>query len=150
LFFKYATRFEREHPSIPPPGEFEITDDVYNDFIAYLSDKNYNYTTRCEETLENFKTSAKEEKYFDAIQAEYDNLVQKLKENKDNDLSKHKEEIKNILKLEIVSRYYYQKGQIIASLDDDPDISKAIEILNEKDSYVAILDGAVTQQGIKK
>ncbi len=150
LFFQFATKFEREHSSIPPAKDFEITDDIYNDFVAFLSDKDYNYTTQCEETLEDFKKHAKEEKYFDSIEKEFEQLVLKLEENKDNDLSKHKDEIKKILKLEIVSRYYYQKGQIIASLDDDPTIDKAVDILNEKDSYLAILIGNAAQQGVKK
>jgi carboxyl-terminal processing protease len=150
LFFKYATKYEREHPSISPANEFEISDVIYNDFIAFLADKDYDYTTKSEEALDNLKKQAQDEKYFDAIQADFDQLVIKLKENKDHDLSKHKDEIKRILKLEIVSRYYYQKGQIIASLSDDKDVEKAIEILNEKDSYVAILDGSSEQTGVKK
>jgi carboxyl-terminal processing protease len=150
LFFKYATQFERKHPTIPPANEFEIADEIYNDFIAFLADKDYDYTTKCEETLEKLKKNAQDEKYFDAIQADFDQLATKLKENKDHDLSKHKDEIKRILKLEIVSRYYYQKGQIIASLEDDRDIDKAIEILNERESYVAILDGTKEQSGVKK
>jgi carboxyl-terminal processing protease len=150
LFFIYATKYEREHPAILPPGEFEVTDDIYNDFIAFLSDKDYDYTTKCEETLDKLQKYAEDEKYFDAIQMEYNQLALKLKEIKDHDLSKHKVEINTILKLEIISRYYYQKGQIIASLNDDKDIEKAIEILNEKDSYVAILDGSSQQSGVKK
>lgn len=150
LFFNYATKFEREHPSIPEAKEFEITDEIYNDFIAYLADKDYDYTTKSEETLNKLKAYAEEEKYDDAIRPELDLLAGKLKENKDRDLAKHKDEIKKILKLEIVTRYYYQKGQIIASLADDPDIAKAIQLLNEKESYVAILDGSSSPSGIKK
>ena len=150
LFFNYATKFEREHPVIPSAQEFQITDEIYNDFIAYLADKDYDYTTKCEETLDKLKQHAQDEMYFDAIQASYDQLAATLKENKDHDLSKHKDEIKKILKLEIISRYYYQKGQIIASLAEDTDIAKAIQILDEKDSYLAILDGSKEQSGVKK
>jgi carboxyl-terminal processing protease len=150
LFFKYATRYEQEHSTIPAANEFEVSDDIYNDFVAYLADKDYDYTTKCEETLEKLKQYAHDEKYDDALQPELDLLAVKLSENKDSDLAKHKEEIKKILKIEIVSRYYYQKGQIIASLGEDPDVAKAIEVLNEKDSYIAILDGTGKQSEIKK
>lgn len=141
LFFNYATKFEREHPSIAPPAEFEITDDIYNDFVNFLADKDYDYTTKCEETLNKLKEYARDEKYEEALKPELELLAKKLKDNKDSDLAKHKDEIKKILKLEIVSRYYYQKGQIIASLSEDPDIAKAIDLLNEKASYMAILEG---------
>ena len=141
LFFNYATKFEREHPSIASAKEFEITDEIYNDFVVYLTDKDYDYTTKCEETLNQLKEFAHDEKYEDAIQPELELLAKKLKDNKDSDIAKHKVEIKKILKLEIIARYYYQKGQIIASLSEDPDIAKAINLLNEKSSYMAILEG---------
>jgi len=142
LFFGFATRFEREHPQIASASEFEVTDEIYQDFLNYISDKDYSYTTKCEEVLGELKEQAREEKYFDDISAEFEMLAEKLKERKEGDIFKHKEEIKKILKIEIVSRYYYLKGEIMASLAGDPEIAKSVEILNEKDSYLAILDGS--------
>ena len=146
LFFKYATKFEIENPTIASAEEFEITDEIYNDFITYISDKDYHYTTKCEETLELLKEYAEEEKYFADIQSEYETLTLKLEENKEADLIKYKDEIQKILRLEIISRYYYQKGQIVSSLSDDIDIAKAIEIINQQDSYLAILDGSTEEE----
>lgn len=139
LFFDYAGKFEREHDSIAPPGKFEITDDIYNDFVTYISDKDYDYTTKCEKSLEDLKKSAQDESYFASIEPEFQALKAKILENKKGDIERHKDEIKKILKFEIVSRYYYQKGQIIASLNDDQDINKAIEVLSDKPDYLAIL-----------
>ncbi len=150
LFFSYATKFESKNPEIVLADKFEITDDIYDDFIVYISDKDYDYTTKCEETLEKLKEYAEEEEYFINIQDEYEFLAFKLNENKQADLTNHKEEIKKILRLEIVSRYYYQKGQIISSLSDDNDIANAIEIINQQDSYLAILDGSVSRKEEKQ
>ncbi len=150
LFFKYATKYEIENPEIASAKDFQITDEIYDDFITYISDKDYDYTTKCEETLEVLKEYAEEEKYFADIQSEYESLTLKLEENKQADLTKHKDEIKRILRLEIISRYYYQKGQIISSLSDDDDIAKAIEIINQQDSYLAILDGSTEQEENKQ
>lgn len=143
LFFNFATKFEREHPHIDSAIEFEVTDEIYQNFLGYISDKDYSYTTKCEEALSELKKNAQEEKYFEDISHEYEMLAQKLKERKEGDIYKHKEEIKKILKLEIVSRYYYLKGEIIASLAQDPEIAKSIEVLKAKESYLAILDGSV-------
>jgi len=150
LFFKYATKYEIENPEIASAKDFQITDEIYDDFITYISDKDYDYTTKCEETLEVLKEYAEEEKYFADIQSEYESLTLKLEENKQADLTKHEDEIKRILRLEIISRYYYQKGQIISSLSDDDDIAKAIEIINQQDSYLAILDGSTEQEENKQ
>ena len=144
LFFQYANKFAREHDSIAPPDEFVVSDNTFNDFVAFIHGKDYSYTTKSEETLESLKEYAEMERYFNDISAEYEALVQKIKANKEGDIEKYKDEISKILRIEIVSRYYYQKGKIISSLKDDVDIEKAIEIINEKDSYVAILDGKST------
>jgi carboxyl-terminal processing protease len=51
-----------------------------------------------------------------------------------------------LLKSEIVSRYYFQKGRIEASFFDDDEIKKAIEILNDTTTYKAILNGTDIQE----
>jgi len=40
---------------------------------------------------------------------------------------------------EIASRYYYQKGRIQASLDDDKDLEKAIQVLQNPKEYSTLL-----------
>jgi carboxyl-terminal processing protease len=148
LIFDYASQFARENDSIAPPDSFEITDEIYNRFISFINERGYEYTTRCEESLEKLKKSAERENYFDDIEGDFDALANKLALIKANDIEKHKAEIKEILKIEIISRYYYQTGKIIASLASDKEIEKAIELINERDSYLAILDG--TQQKVKE
>ncbi len=139
LFFDFATKFALENEEIAPPDEFVITDEIYQDFIHYISDKDYEYTTQCEETLEELKEHAEDEGYFDSISGEYDTLFKKFEENKKGDIAKNEDEIKKILRFEIVSRYYYQKGKIISSLSDDKGIKKAIGVIDANDNYVAIL-----------
>ena len=52
-FFNYAKKYHKEHPTIAPAGQFEITDEIYNDFVNYLSDKTYDYTTYTENIMRN-------------------------------------------------------------------------------------------------
>lgn len=141
LIFDYANKFFRENPEILPADEFIITDQIFDDFKNYISDKDYDYTTESEKTLEKLKKHAEKEKYFDAIQSEYKTLKMKMKHDKNEDLNKYKDQIKELLKIEIVSRYYYQKGEILASIADDPEIKKAMEILENKTLYESILNG---------
>jgi carboxyl-terminal processing protease len=143
LVFDYANLFYSKYKSIPAPEEFEISDDIYNDLIAFLQDKNYDYQTASEEALEKLKTNAQKENYFDAIEGEYNTLKSKILHDKSEDLVTYKDEIKLILKDEIVSRYYFQKGRILAALSDDPEIAKATEVLQGSETYLAILDGTI-------
>ena len=142
LFFQYANKFVKEHPSIPPASEFRITDEIYNDFITFLSDKSYEYTTYTERLFEEMHRVAKEENYIDEINQQLDQLEETFKKAKKDDLMRNREDISRYLRDEILVRYYYQKGRIEGSLVDDPDVLKAIEVLSNRDEYNKILKGA--------
>jgi carboxyl-terminal processing protease len=146
LLFDYATQYALENASIPPAEEFVVTDEIFNDLMDFLENKDYDYQTESEEALEKLKKNAEKENYFDAIQKEYDALRVKILHDKQADLLTYKDEVKLLLKDEIVARYYYQKGRIVTSLSDDPEILKAIEVLNGSDTYLAILDGKLKVQ----
>ena len=60
--------------------------------------------------------------------------------DKQADLEKFRNEIKELLQDEIVSRYYFQKGRVEASFDFDPEIQKATEALKDKVVFDKIMN----------
>jgi carboxyl-terminal processing protease len=143
LIFDYATKYKSLHPTIDSARKFVITDEIYNDFVSFLSDKEYDYTTLSEQSLKDFKDNAEDEKYYEAVKTEYDALKNKIMHNKKADLEKFKDEIEIFLKEEIVSRYYFQKGRLEASLATDQEVVKAVEILKDTKTYSGILSGTI-------
>ena len=141
VIFDYATKFAKENVSISTPDIFVFTDKMYEDFMAFIANKEYDYQTKSEKAIETFKKIADDEKYFSKVEKEFEQLKTKLKHNKTEDLITYKTQIKRLLKDEIISRYYYQKGRIQSFLSDDPEIDKAIEVINNKDLYTSILNG---------
>ncbi|NQX97832.1 MAG: S41 family peptidase [Flavobacteriales bacterium] len=141
LFFGYATEYRLKHETIADAKGFSLTDAEYEEFISYLSDKDYEYTTASEDLLIELEKAAKEDKYFEAVKFEYEALKNKLNHDKKGDLYKFKDEIKYILENDIVTRYHYQKGQIEASLQHDIVLDKAIKTLKNKELYKSILAG---------
>jgi len=141
LFFGYATEFRLKHETIAEAKEFTLTYSDYEEFVSYLSDKDYEYTTESEDLLAALEKAAKNDKYFEAVKPEYEALKEKLNHNKKDDLYKFKKEIKFILENEIVTRYHYQKGQIEASLEHDLVLEEAIKTLKNKELYNSILAG---------
>ena len=137
LFFDYATEYRFLNDSISNSFVFSETDFI--NFKTYLADKEYTYKTKTEKQLEQLKEEAEDEKYFAALSNEYKALATKLQENKDDDLEKSKDDIKEILSGEIMSRYYYQKGRIKSGLNFDVEVKKAIEILQDDQIYNDIL-----------
>ena len=60
-------------------------------------------------------------------------------------MSSLEDQIKELLKMEIVTRYYYQKGKIEAGLRNDPELANAIATLKDTEKYSAILTGKYVQ-----
>lgn len=135
LCFDYATKFVKENPNIASAKDFEITDEIYNDFIEFLKDKDYNYTTTSEKILDDLIVSAKKEKLGENTLKEIELIKTQIAEDKKEDLIKYKEDIKEILLSEIVVRYYNQKGRIEALLKHDNEVKEATKLLYDQKQY---------------
>jgi carboxyl-terminal processing protease len=139
LIFDYATKYRNKHSTVAPAKEFKLTDLDFADFKTFLSDKKYDYQTASEKALEDFKKKAEDEKYFEAVQAQYQQLKQNLTRDKQADLDKNKIEIMELLESEIAKRYYFQKAQYEMAAKHDEDVKEAIKLLNDLPRYNAIL-----------
>ena len=135
LIFDFATKFSAENATIASPEDFNINEDIYNQFIAFVKENNFNYESESQAELDELIKSAKKDKYYDMAESEFEALRAKLEPNFDKDAEHFSEEIKELLQDEIVSRYYYQKGAIRAAINDDKGIKKAIEELNSETAY---------------
>ena len=91
--------------------------------------------------LDRLTQSADREDYRDALNNTLDTLTIILSEEKKKDIDKNKKEIEEMLKLEIITRYYYQSGRLQSSLINDPEIEEAIRVLTDKGIYSSILSG---------
>jgi carboxyl-terminal processing protease len=141
LFYDYANKYYREHPTIVAAKDYVMTDAEYGDFTAFLQGKKYDYTDKSEKRLQELKHAAEKEKHYKAIEAEFSALEKKMQENKTKDLNSHREEIKEILEGEIASRYYYQKGRLETGFKYDSEVKTASGILNNPNQYASILNG---------
>ena len=139
LIFDFATEYRLKHSTITKPMEFKLTEAEYEEFMAFLNGKEYDYSTKSEKTLDDLKASAEKEKYFEDIKTEFEALKKKMIYNKKDDLVKFKPEISELIEEEIASRYYYQKGRLEAGLNEDREVKEAIVLLNDAARYKTIL-----------
>ena len=139
--FNFANKYRRNNESIDDAKSFIITDDIYDQFKQFLKDKEYEYETKTEKAIKKLEKDAEGEKYLEELQSQIEVLSSKMEESKNNDIERFKDEISELLEMEIVTRYFYQKGKIEATIKHDEEISKAIYVLNNMDFYDAILRG---------
>lgn len=137
--FNYATLYKAQNEEIGPASSFILSDEDYDKFITYLKGKDYDYSTESEELLEHLQEASKDEKYHEAIAGELEDLKSKIKHDKDKDLIKHKDQIKELLEEEIASRYYLAEGRIEASFKNDNYVDQAIDVLENNTNYQQIL-----------
>lgn len=141
LIFDYATQYRNSHAQIASAKQFKLSDADYADFLKYLQGKEYDYVTKAEQSLEEFKKKATEEKYFDGVKDSYEKLKSQLKHDKEADLQKYKQEIMQLLEEEIARRYYFQKARYEASFDNDRDVQESLKLFADMNRYQAILKG---------
>lgn len=140
FIFDYATKYYYSHSTIAPAAEFALSENDFNDFEKWLSDKDYSYKTESEQLLAGLKETAEKEKYFDNVKNEYNALATRLSHDKKQDLIKNKQEVMQLLSNEIVSRYYQQRGRVINRLKrDDKDLQKALLLLSNNKDYKSVL-----------
>ncbi|MDE6681874.1 MAG: S41 family peptidase [Muribaculaceae bacterium] len=149
--FDFATKYAAEHPDLPAPEEFEISDELYADFKKSIDPEKFKYDKVCEEMMKALRETAEAEGYMtDETKAQIDTLSKLLTHNLDHDLDTHRKEIEEYLGSEIASRYYYDKGKIGYELNRDKGFDKAVEILNDKALYNKILAGPAAKDKKKK
>ena len=132
LVFDYATRYRRTHPTLPPASEFEVSDELYADFCSFLKERKLSYNTVTERVVKELREVARQEKYDSAIDESLKAMEAALEREKEGDLQKHSDEIREMLKAELLTRYYFDQGRIEGALKSDPVVARAVqELLNK-------------------
>ena len=139
IIFDYATEYFYAHPEIASAEEFALTDKEYEEFKTYAKSKDYTYNTLVEKHLEEMIEHANEEKYYDLIKDQLNDLDRVTEKSKEKDLDIYKSQIKMLLEEEIAGRYYLERGAIESTFDKDPDVQAAIKVLNNPQELGKIL-----------
>ena len=139
--FDYAVKYASEHPTILAAEDFKITDEIFNDFKAFIDPDKFEYDKVCETSLAELKKTAETEGYLnDETKAEFERLEKLLKHDLDKDLDLHRDDIEKLLGKEIIKNYYYQRGQMIFALGKDRVTARASEMFNKTGEYEKILN----------
>jgi carboxyl-terminal processing protease len=136
--FNYAVAFASKHPSLQQ-RDFKIDDSILAEFRQFTRDRKFTYTSQSELQLTELKKTAEKEGYLNDIQGSLTALEQALQKEKEDDFRKSQDFIRRELEQEIAGKIFGSRAQVEATFDDDPVISKALEILSNSTAYSAIL-----------
>lgn len=133
--FNFVTQYESSNL------EFNydyLPDQVYDSFIEFLTVSGFDLTLESESILNQLSAN------LDGIEntvPHINAIKNSILEEKKQIVESNKDILKKILFLELISRYKGQTERTKASIEFDPQIKKAVEILSESISIEQILDG---------
>ena len=139
VMFSYVVDYIDRHPAIAPAKDFRLTDEDWQAFRQRVIDSGFSYDPVSKKQFGELVKTAKFEGYYEDAKDAFDALEKKLKHDVATDLDKYRETIQQIIELDIIGAYYYQKGSIEASLNGDKQLKEAVRLLKSPEEYQKIL-----------
>ncbi len=111
---------------------------LYTEFLNYLSELDFQYTTRAERHINRFRQSLDR-----TVKEEYEDRIKAMEELIDREKALEKEReadhIRRELYLELISRFEGRSGRIREQLKTDRAALKTLELLENPDRYASII-----------
>jgi carboxyl-terminal processing protease len=134
MFFNFAVEYTSKHPDVP--RDIEITDEIFNEFRDYCKEKEFDYKSQMELSLEEFEETVADAEQTELFEKDIEDLRDIIEQEKENDFARSKDYISRSIKREIIRKQFGERGvyeELV--LKSDPYVTKALEVLKQKDEY---------------
>ena len=139
VLFDFVNDWCAKHPSIAPMGEFKLSDEDYNAFKDFVCNSDFKFESNSSKALASLVKIAQKEGLAEKAQAEFDALEEKLQYDLKNDLDVFRSDLERLISMEIVLRYYYQRGAVAQNMKTDKFLVEAVNLLDDSKRYASIL-----------
>jgi carboxyl-terminal processing protease len=118
---------------------FSITDADYDDFCAFIEQRDVPYESDTRKALTALEKALEKDLYTESLGGVVEALKAELKDDKMSNMQTYREEIIDALNSDIVLRYAYQEGLQERMAADDKEVDEAIELILDRERYKSIL-----------
>ncbi|MGX8690559.1 MAG: S41 family peptidase [Bacteroidaceae bacterium] len=139
VLFDFLNEWCSRHETIAPASEFFLTDEDYEAFKEFVVKSDFKFESSSSKALASLLKIARREGLADKAQDEFKALEEKLQYNLDSDLDQFRSDLERVLALEIVTRYYYQRGAVQQNIKSDKFLNEAVSLLDDGKRYGSIL-----------
>ncbi len=139
LIFDFATEYRSRVDSIPPPGEFSFSEKDFLEFQQFVEKKAFRYASASAKALEALEKAASAEGYGNALAPSVRNLRAAFEREKQQDFTQYREAVIREIEIEIVSRYYYERGKAEIRLRRDREVQRAVTLLQNPAEVARLL-----------
>jgi len=139
MFFNFAVEYASKHPEVG--RDFEVTDEIYNEFKQFCEDRDFDYTSKMELSLDEFEEAVESADRLEAFEQDINELRALVETEKKNDFEKSNDYISKSIRREVIRKQFGDKGvyeELV--LKSDPYVRKAIEILKQREEYSKLLE----------
>ncbi len=126
----YALHYVRGHESIPAVEDYYMTDEDFEDFVAYALTQEFDYRSAAQSQFDAMKKELEKDGLYEALKEQVDALEGAIKMEKEAFIRLKKEELRPFIEEEIAVRYYYQEAGVIVRNRYDNQLKEAIQYAN--------------------
>ena len=140
IIYDYSTRYHAEHPEIASAEEFVVDDALWSDFKSSINAETLKYGDTLIKAVDDLRDAVDDDGLLtDSVSNVLAQLKELLRGDLDADLDRNRESIEPLLAVDIVMRYYYERGIEIQSMKYDSWIPRAAAIVSDETQYKKIL-----------
>ena len=118
---------------------FKLSDEEYNNFVAYMADKEVEYESESRQALKSLKKALERDLYQEALRDELKHFETLIKDDKLSNLQTYRDDIEYMLTTELIMRYAYTRGSMEYYAINDEDVQRAIDLILNEEEYRRIL-----------
>ena len=134
MFFNFAVEYTSKHQDVT--RDIEITDEIFGEFKKHCEDKDFEYKSQLELSLERFEETVSDAEKTELFAEDIEEIRALIEAEKERDFDKSRDYIRRSIKREIVRKQFGERGvyeELV--LQTDPYVKKALEVLRKDDEY---------------
>ncbi len=135
IIFDYATKYRIKNASIAEPEKFSVSQAEIDELKKAAGANLTNYNTITDQEIAILEKTAANDFSSPEISRKIGDLKEVIKQIKNSEINKYDSQIKKALEYEIIRRYYYEQGEIRYTLQNDPYITAANQVLKDAILY---------------
>ncbi len=118
----------------------------YEEFVEWMSGKDFEYESETRRALRELKQSAERELFIDAVGEQIAAIETNLKDDKKSSLYLYREQLQELLENELIMRRGYQRAVTAHRLGSDNEVAQAVEVLSDAARYREITTSQDTER----
>lgn len=120
----YAMHYVKSHASLPEPEKFSLGDETFEDFVAFASDKKFDYRSSAVALLDQVREAVRKDGMEESVSGTLKELEDALKLDKETFLRLKKAEIVPFIEEELTVRYHFQAAGVKIRLKYDEQLKR--------------------------